>query len=357
MVVYRDVLLSQAKGVSVGLLAGEITSEDPVALLVLILRNIQVVQRERPVLWWIAQPVMLFRWTTSRIARARHREAWVAQHYDAFEAEVSAFLGPSRLYSCYAWDSASQTPEDAEQAAVMEVLRAADVSSGSRLLDVGCGWGALTIEALRFGATVDALTLSRQQAATVQNAIEPWGDRGRVWQGHYAQYRPDRRLADAVTAVEMLESLDPTELPAFFRWAAHWLRPGGRLVVQFSGVALASYGRRRRSAAFVVNDIFPGTSFPSLSNVVSLAARAGLEVLTVEEMRGRYVRTLHYWRTQLAREGRADVSGDQQRLEQYLDEALAFYESGYGFCWRVAFIRLPLAGVRNSSQDGDLFSQ
>jgi cyclopropane-fatty-acyl-phospholipid synthase len=167
---------------------------------------------------------------------------------------------------------------------------------GRRLLDIGCGWGSLTLHAAaEFGAEVVAVTLSRQQFEYVTKRVAEAGLAERV-QVRHADYRElasgrDDGGFDAVASIEMGEHVGDDEYPGFVAILRRVLRPGGRaLVQQMSRDDVAPGG-----GAFIETYIAPDMHMKSLATTVRLLSDGGLEVRDVQALREHYAWTVAAW--------------------------------------------------------------
>ncbi|MFJ9776527.1 class I SAM-dependent methyltransferase [Kitasatospora sp. NPDC101157] len=224
-------------------------------------------------------------------SRARDR-AVISHHYDLSNEFYALLLGPAMAYSCAYWTPESDSLQTAQEAKFDLICRKLDLQPGSRLLDVGCGWGALAVHAARaFGAQVTAVTLSREQHAFATAAVEAagLGERVSVLLRDYREIADGR--FDAISCVEMGEHVGDQLYPAFARRLHDLLQPRGRLMVQqMSRRAVAPGG-----GAFIENYITPDMSMRPVGRTVALLEEAGLEVLNVEALREHYARTIDAW--------------------------------------------------------------
>ncbi|CAM5569688.1 cyclopropane-fatty-acyl-phospholipid synthase [Streptomyces spiroverticillatus] len=199
-------------------------------------------------------------------------------------------------YSCGYWtsDKDGYGPADAQRDKLELICRKLRLGSGARLLDVGCGWGSLTLYAAEeYGAHVTAVTLAAEQAAYVreQVAVRGLGDRVDVQCRHYRDLAGGRGTYDAVATVEMGEHVGDAEYPGFARQLHAMLRPRGRLLVQQMSRGRVAPG----GGAFIESYIAPDMHMRPLGETVTLLEGAGLEVRHVQSLREHYVRTVGAW--------------------------------------------------------------
>ncbi|HBF79742.1 MAG TPA: SAM-dependent methyltransferase [Streptomyces sp.] len=231
-------------------------------------------------------------------SKARDRAA-ISHHYDLSNAFYSLLLDETMAYSCGYWtDTAPEYgPADAQRDKLELICRKLGLGPGARLLDIGCGWGSLTLHAAaRHGAEVTAVTLSQQQADHVRGQVEARG-LGHLVEVHRCDYRDVTGLPgfrggyDAVSTVEMGEHVGDAEYPAFTALLHSVLRPRGRALVQ----QMSRGGTAPGGGAFIESYIAPDMHMRPLGETAGLLEGAGLEVRHVESMREHYVRTVEAW--------------------------------------------------------------
>ncbi|MFI7340965.1 class I SAM-dependent methyltransferase [Streptomyces sp. NPDC050085] len=229
----------------------------------------------------------------ARHTKARDRAA-ISHHYDLSNAFYRLLLDETMAYSCGYWasDGPEFTAADAQRAKLELVCRKLGVVPGARLLDIGCGWGSLTLYAAqRHKVLVTAVTVSREQAAYVREQVGERGLADRV----DVVCQDYRDIAgggfDAVASVEMGEHVGDAEYPAFAAALHRLARPLGRVFVQQMSRGAAAPG----GGAFIEAFIAPDMHMRPMGETVHLLEAAGLEVRSVESLREHYVRTVDAW--------------------------------------------------------------
>lgn len=225
--------------------------------------------------------------------RARDRAA-ISHHYDLSNDFYRLLLGEPMAYSCGYWadEDPDRTPDEAQYAKLELVCRKLAVVPGARLLDIGCGWGSLTLYAAeRHKAQVTAVTLAHEQAAYVRREVRERGLEHRV-EVVCQDYRDiDGGAYDAVATIEMGEHVGDAEYPAFAAALRRLVRPRGRVLVQ-----QMSRGRNAPGGGpFIEAYIAPDMHMRPLGETVTLLEDAGLEVRSAESLREHYVRTVAAW--------------------------------------------------------------
>ncbi len=233
-------------------------------------------------------------------SRARDRAA-IGFHYDQPAAFYRSFLDREMVYSCAYWDEGIDSLDGAQSAKLDYTLRKLRLRSGERLLDIGCGWGALVIRAAQFGGHALGITLSRPQYEEAQRRIAAAGvgDRARVELRDYRQLAGER--FDKIVSVGMFEHVGQARFSQYFRAAYDALRPGGLFLNH--AIADQSAGRRRHGTAtgFLGRFIFPDGELAAVADSLRVAEETGFEVRDVENLREHYTRTLRAWVAKLER--------------------------------------------------------
>ncbi|MGW3018665.1 class I SAM-dependent methyltransferase [Streptomyces longwoodensis] len=226
-------------------------------------------------------------------SKARDRAA-ISHHYDLSNDFYRLLLDDTMAYSCGYWtgEEPAVTPADAQRAKLELICRKLGLVPGARLLDIGCGWGSLTLYAAqRHEVRVTAVTLSRQQAAHVREQVRERRLEDRV-EVVCQDYRDITGSAyDAVATVEMGEHVGDAEYPAFAAALHRLVRPHGRVLVQQMSRGANAPG----GGAFIEAYIAPDMHMRPMGETLGLLEAAGLEVRAVESLREHYVRTIDAW--------------------------------------------------------------
>ncbi len=227
-------------------------------------------------------------------SRLRDRRA-ISHHYDLSNEFYSLLLDPSLAYSCgYFGDDPAQSVASAQRAKLDLVCRKLDLGPGRRLLDVGCGWGSLSLHAAEeFGAEVVGVTIAAEQKAFIDERIAArgLGDRVEIRLQDYREVPSENATFDAVGSLEMGEHVGERNYPAYVDVLQRAVRPGGRVLVQ----QMSRTGRHPGGGPFIESFIAPDMHMRPVGETVAFLERGGLEVRDVHAMREHYVRTVAGW--------------------------------------------------------------
>jgi len=222
------------------------------------------------------------------IARAR---ANVAHHYDLSEEFYRLFLDPDLQYSCAYFETGDEPLETAQARKKRHIAAKLRLAPGSRVLDIGSGWGGLALELAReYEAQVDGLTLSQEQLTVAQRRVAGARLEDRV-RFHLRDYRHETGVYDRIVSVGMFEHVGQPHYREFFETVRDRLAPDGVALIH-------AIGRRAAPAdsdPWIDKYIFPGGYCPSLSEVFAAVEKSGLWVTDVEILRLHYAETLKRW--------------------------------------------------------------
>jgi cyclopropane-fatty-acyl-phospholipid synthase len=263
-----------------------------------------------------------------RHSRARD-QAVIAGHYDLPASFYQLILDPAMAYSCAVYAGADTSLAQAQRDKLELICSKLELNPGQRLLDVGCGWGSLTVHAAaEHRARVIAVTLSAGQGGYVRQRVRGLGlgDRADV---RIQDYRdPLDGPYDAIASVEMGEHVGAAQYPRFCAALHGLLRPGGRLLIQ----QMSRSGRAPGGGSFIESYITPDMHMRPVGETVRLIEDAGFEVVGVQALREHYVRTIRDWL--------ANLEANLAAVEQILT------------CEQVRVWRLYLAGGALAFEEG-----
>jgi cyclopropane-fatty-acyl-phospholipid synthase len=272
---------------------GEWSSPDPVAIFELFSANavpLGDIGRAKGPSRWVNALAHRLRDNAPRKARAN-----IAAHYDLGNDFYSAWLDATMTYSCARFANPSDSLEDAQLRKIHMLLDRLDLEPGQRLLEIGCGWGSLAIEAAKRGAHIVGLTLSLEQKAWAEQKIAEAGLSERI-EIRLQDYRQTAEQFDAVASVEMVEAVGQRWWPAYLDCIARNLKPGGRAALQFISIDHRLFDRYARNPDFIQTYIFPGGMLLDEPQFESLARDRGLSWHDRGGFAADYAETLRRWR-------------------------------------------------------------
>jgi len=258
----------------------------------------------------------------------------VNYHYDVSNEFFALWLDQQRVYSCAYFRKPDDSLDLAQQQKIDHICRKLNLQRGERLLDIGCGWGALIFRAAeQYGAYATGITLSEQQFAYVQEKIRVRNLAGRC-EVRLLDYRdvPEDPPFDKIASVGMFEHVGKKNLAGYFAKIYRLLKPGGMVMNHgLTSAGLHSGGLSSDVADFIEHYVFPGGEIPHLSKEIELMACASLECLDVECLRPHYAKTLWHW---------------VERLDARREEARALVGDKKYRIWRIYMAGFALAFQR-----------
>ena len=208
-------------------------------------------------------------------------------------------------YSSAIFETPETSMKDAQHAKVRRALRMAQVKPGDRVLEIGCGWGALAEKATKeFDANVVGVTLSTEQLEWAQKRMQREGVSSQA-DLRLQDYRDIGKTTvdapfDAICSIEMVEAVGREYWPEYFQTVARLLKPGGHACIQSIVIADELFERYLTSTDFIQQYVFPGGCLPCPKEFRAQAAKAGLQVVDEFSFGQDYARTLQLWREQFA---------------------------------------------------------
>lgn len=287
------------------------------------------------------------RWQRNTLEGSRTN---ISAHYDLSNDLFAAFLDPSLSYSSAMFDRsvpvADQDLHEAQGRKVETILDAASVGEGSRVLEIGTGWGELAIRAARRGATVVSVTLSAEQRTLAMERIAAAGFADRV-EVRLQDYREVTGEFDAVVSVEMIEAVGEEYWDTYFSKIDDVLAPGGAVAIQAILMEHHRLLATRRSFGWIQKYIFPGGLIPSLQAIREVTRdHTGLRVADVHSFGTDYAETLRRWRhTFDSRWPEIRPLGFDETFKRMWEFYLAYCEAGFATHY------LDVAQIRMTRQE------
>ncbi|MEO6880074.1 MAG: cyclopropane-fatty-acyl-phospholipid synthase family protein [Mycobacteriaceae bacterium] len=259
----------------------------------------------------------------------------IHRHYDLSNELFQTFLNETMSYSS-AWFTAQGSPDDGEDMTSAQVrkidgiLDMARVGEGSRVLEIGSGWGGLAIRAAARGATVLTVTLSAEQKQLADEQVAKAGFSD-VVEVRLQDYREVTGLFDAVVSVEMIEAVGKEYWGEYFRTVDALLAPGGRFGLQSITMGHERMLATAGSYSWIHKYIFPGGIIPSLRAIDEVnEAETSLKVIESRRLGLSYARTLSRWReTFLAHREEVLAQGFDETFIRMWDFYLGYCEAGF----------------------------
>jgi len=310
-------------------IAGDWTTSNLPALLSLMVANRREVE---DVIYgsWLGRFAYRVKHLLNRNSKTNSRKN-IHAHYDLGNAFYGLWLDDTMNYSSALFESPDQTMEAAQHAKVRRALRMTDVKPGDRVLEIGCGWGALAEKATtEFDAHVTGVTLSTEQLEFANERMQRLGRADRA-DLRLQDYRDINDAPfDAICSIEMVEAVGREYWPTYFQTVARLLKPGGKACVQSIVIDDEHFERYIKGTDFIQQYVFPGGCLPCPSEFRAQAAKAGLEVVDEFAFGLDYARTLAIWRERFLHEQERVLQlGFDQRFLRVWEFYLAYCEAAF----------------------------
>jgi cyclopropane-fatty-acyl-phospholipid synthase len=266
----------------------------------------------------------------------------IGRHYDLSNDFFALFLDETMTYSSALFGirsngmpaAADHLLGQAQRRKIDQILDHADVGYGTRLLEIGTGWGELAIRAAQRGATVRTVTISQQQHDLAAKRIAQAGLAGQV-SVELRDYRDVDGEYDAICSVEMIEAVGERYWDTYFATLERLLAPGGKVVLQAITMPHDRMVATRHTYTWILKYIFPGGLIPSVTAIKdSLARCTRLKITQRSDFGAHYAETLKIWRGRVR--ARLDdvvaLGFDEVFIRMwlfYLSYAEAGFRSGY----------------------------
>jgi cyclopropane-fatty-acyl-phospholipid synthase len=262
----------------------------------------------------------------------------IHHHYDLSNDLFKTFLDESLTYSCAMFTGEPYGADDdlatAQRRKIDRLLDCAGVGKGTKLLEIGTGWGELAIRAARRGAKVTSLTISTEQAELARERISAAG-LGDSVDVLLEDYRRTRGRYDAVVSVEMIEAVGSNHWPEYFATIDRALAPGGRLGLQAILQDDETIRATSDSYTWIRKYIFPGGQLSSVEAISkTIAEHTSLRIADRYNFGRHYAETLRRWRArfdeQAAHIGQLGFDETFRRMwSLYLAYSEAGFRTGY----------------------------
>lgn len=281
---------------------------------------------------------------TSKNKKNQKKE--VCSHYDIGNDFYSKWLDKTMSYSCAYFENEDDTLYDAQMNKIHHILKKLNLKTGMTLLDIGCGWGYLLIEAAKkYKVSGIGITLSEEQYKKCNERIADEGLEDYI-QVRLMDYRDLKKLDvtfDRVVSVGMLEHVERENYNIFFDNVDSVLKKGGIFLLHYISALKESEGD-----AWIKKYIFPGGIIPSLREIINIAGEKNYHTIDVENLRLHYKKTLLEWYKNFNNELpniRNDYDERFIRMwEMYLCSCAAAFNNGVVDLHQIVFTK----GINNS---------
>jgi cyclopropane-fatty-acyl-phospholipid synthase len=311
-------------------MAGEWTSTDLAGVLTAFATSVadlvpRTLQRMRPI-------------ALARQPRTQHNsrdqaKRNISDHYDLSNELFAQFLDETMTYSSALFAQLPANRDslaDAQRRKIDRLLDCAQVRPGSRVLEIGTGWGELCLRAAARGAQVRSVTLSAEQQRLAQHRVAAARLSDRV-DIDLCDYRDVEGRYDAVVSIEMIEAVGYAFWPTYFKTLDSLVVPGGRVAIQAITMPHSRMLASRNTHTWIQKYIFPGGLLPSTEAILGITERhTSLRTVDMFSLRGHYAETLRLWRERFVkRRNTVSALGFDDVFHRMWELYLAYSEAGF----------------------------
>ena len=254
----------------------------------------------------------------------------IAEHYDLGNDFYSLWLDPSMTYSSAIFARDDMSLEQAQKEKYHRIAAMAGVKPGSRVLEIGCGWGGMAKTlAEDFKAIVHGITLSREQLKFARDCMVKYALDDRV-DLEFEDYRDTKGRFDHVCSIEMIEAVGEEHWPHYFKVVHDRLKPGGTATIQAITIDEIHFDAYRSGPDFIQRYIFPGGMLLTKSAMLEQGEKVGLKLEKTQCFANSYAKTLQIWHQRFVDEWpQIRQLGYDESFRRKWEYYMSYCESGF----------------------------
>ncbi|WP_169543821.1 SAM-dependent methyltransferase [Sneathiella aquimaris] len=254
----------------------------------------------------------------------------IAHHYDLGNDFYRLWLDRTMTYSSALFGENDQSLAQAQMRKYQEIARIAGVEKGSKILEVGCGWGGFAeFAAIEYQGQTDGLTLSEEQLAFAKDRLSSQGleKQARFFLRDYRDHHGDY---DAIVSIEMFEAVGRENWDSYFQCLKQNLKAGRKAAVQVITIDENRYDTYLGAQDFIQKYIFPGGLLPSKTAFMNSARKNGFNVRICHEFGTDYADTLSQWEKDFQKNWqKISTLGYDTRFKRMWEFYLKYCEAGF----------------------------
>ena len=253
----------------------------------------------------------------------------ISYHYDLGNEFYSHWLDETMTYSS-ALFSAEEKLADAQQKKYRTIADMAELKSGDKVLEIGCGWGGFSeVAAKEYGAEIKGLTLSKEQLSYAQNRYQK-ANVAHLASASLTDYRDARGQYDKIVSIEMFEAVGYENWDTYFTAVKRLLKPGGTALLQIILIEDERFDSYRKNVDFIQKYIFPGGLLPSVEALSASVEENGLSLRDSHLFGPSYAKTCEIWQKNF-QHAWDDIKplGFDTRFKRMWEYYLSYCEAGF----------------------------
>ncbi|MGH8042655.1 MAG: class I SAM-dependent methyltransferase [Rudaea sp.] len=329
-VFYRQVAGNGSVGAGEAYMDGAWQCDDLVALMRMLVRNRDLLDAMESGLARFGGMLMRALHAVRRNTRDGSRRN-IAAHYDLGNDFFRLFLDDNLMYSSAIFAHVEESLETASVRKLECICSKLELSAHDHVAEIGTGWGGFAIHAARnHGCRVTTTTISREQYDLARQRVLEAGLQDRV-KVLLEDYRDLSGHYDKLVSIEMIEAIGHQYMDSYFGKVGSLLKPDGMALIQAITIEDHRYAQALRAVDFIKRHVFPGCFIPSISAMLSAAARSSdLKLFQLEDIGPSYALTLAAWRERYHRHlPQVRALGYDERFVRMWDFYLAYCEAGF----------------------------
>ncbi|MEO8849020.1 MAG: cyclopropane-fatty-acyl-phospholipid synthase family protein [Casimicrobiaceae bacterium] len=327
---YSELAFGGSIGAGEAYMQGYWSTDDLTALVRILLRNRDVLDGMEGGFARVTKPMQkVLHWLNRNTRDGSRRN--ISAHYDLGNAFFELFLDRRMMYSSAVFERPQMTLDDAQRSRLDSICRKLDLQPDDHLLEIGTGWGGMAIHAARnYGCRVTTTTLSREQHAFAAGKIAEAGVADRITL-LLDDYRDLRGSFSKLVSIEMVEAVGDEHYDTYFAQCGRLLTDDGMMLLQAITITDQRYESARKSVDFIQRHIFPGSTIPSVTVMLSSLTRVtDLKLVHLDDIGPHYATTLRHWRERFL--GKLDAVRAQGYPESFIrmwEFYLCYCEGGF----------------------------
>lgn len=292
---YRSVALGGSVGAGESYMNQYWQVDDLTKLVQIFVRNVDVLDDVDGSSVWLKMAFMKVLHTFSRNTRNGSRRN-IAAHYDLGNDFFELFLDSKMMYSSALYHDEDLSLEAASEAKLEEVCQRLNLQTSEHLLEIGTGWGGLSIYAAQhYGCRVTTVTISKEQYTKAKSLVAELGLESQI-EVVFSDYRDIKGRYDKLVSIEMVEAVGHQYLDTYFEKCASLLKDDGLMLIQAITIREDRYEQALNSVDFIKRYIFPGSFIPAATVLADSAAKSSLLIDHQMSFGQSYAKTLRDWR-------------------------------------------------------------
>ena len=251
----------------------------------------------------------------------------IAAHYDIGNDLFKIMLDKTMMYSSAIFGDENMSLYDAQMNRLDVICKKLDLQASDQLLEIGTGWGTLSIYAAKnYGCHVTTTTISREQYNLTCERVEKEGLSDRITV-LIKDYRHLNGKFDKLVSVEMIEAVGHQYYETYFNKCSELLKPTGMMLLQAITISDQQFEAAKTSVDFIKRYIFPGSCIPSVTAMQqAITNSSDLRLYDLKDIGPHYATTLNHWRKNI------NANMDEIKKLGYSDEFIKMWDFYLCYC-------------------------